>query len=873
MKLCESSAGVPTIPNLRVEEPKTADEVFELLKLGNRRRSQAPTDQNKESSRSHAILQVTVKSKPLGPAVNHELLTATLNLVDLAGSERCQKNRGERFVEGRNINKSLLQLGNCINALASKGAKFIPYRNSKLTFFLKDSLGGQCKTVMICNVSPSRISYNEVWQTLCYANRAKNIRIDPKKNQGKITYHFTQWQQMLRNSAKRQQELQDKLEDVVKKLRQKEKDLAEATAQIIRLQQTTSNDENEEITSDIEKLDRFKSALESCGENAIVTRISEKLSEIETLKLERDEISSRIGLWEKEDQDHVYSPSYTIITKQRENLKSKEREIDELQNKITDWKKTLLAKIGKKKAYCRGFLNQFLTSNGKQDITKIFEGWKSDLQKEQSSKKEKTEILLRNYFELYIRSSESIRKIFQTLEQFYQHCRKLATLTPELRELFGTSREIMTQKDIFYDPTLIPSGIQCREQLRIDQVLSWSKDICKGKVLPPSIACCEQELCESSERQHTNLDISVSIDEEDCCTDTKSPFPSINKTSSADVADPTSSSLESFFDNVNLSTEEGKSGLVKGTLIDFSPSSHKESRDMKNWDDSLEYNFQELEKARRELDIEVSPRAALSQHASNGRSSRMKVKAPAAYLKNVSKSLHSFIETDLTIRSRYFVNPVAEATSTQLHIRQDQNSEDENVFSISSEIDDHGERFRSTVDCLTCSKAKNPEEGVSNLESKTTTMVPLELKSSTRSSQIVSTYGQITPQTQITADNLSDCKLQKEEFFNSHLRRPSVFCNWEIQNWKLNYEHYSPKRNKTVNVGSDYEKVFRGDRVSIKGSIYLPILETKLNDIWTRPGHKRRPTRLFGSTKTLNHISVRPGLAGQEMENWRPLWM
>ena len=101
-------------------------------------------------------------------------------MVDLAGSERANKteNTGARQVEGQNINRSLLALGNCINALADKTKKIahVPYRDSKLTRLLKDSLGGNCLTTMIANVSPSHDQFDETLNSLKYANRAKNIK-------------------------------------------------------------------------------------------------------------------------------------------------------------------------------------------------------------------------------------------------------------------------------------------------------------------------------------------------------------------------------------------------------------------------------------------------------------------------------------------------------------------------------------------------------------------------------------------------------------------------------------------------------------------------------------------------------------------------
>ena len=114
-------------------------------------------------------------------------LQGKLSLIDLAGSERgtVTENRGIRLREGAKINTSLLALANCINALGDKTKKgfFVPFRDSKLTRMLKDSLGGNCKTVMITTISPASNQYEETINTLKYANRAKNIkmRVEPNK--------------------------------------------------------------------------------------------------------------------------------------------------------------------------------------------------------------------------------------------------------------------------------------------------------------------------------------------------------------------------------------------------------------------------------------------------------------------------------------------------------------------------------------------------------------------------------------------------------------------------------------------------------------------------------------------------------------------
>jgi kinesin family protein 18/19 len=147
----------PVVASITEIETCSGQEIMQLLHQGNSKRSQAATAANEVSSRSHAVLQVLVECRDRAPGVVANIKVGKLSLVDLAGSERAAntKNIGQRLMEGANINRSLLALGNCINALGEKGNKgnFVPYRDSKLTRLLKDSLGGNCRTVMIANIS------------------------------------------------------------------------------------------------------------------------------------------------------------------------------------------------------------------------------------------------------------------------------------------------------------------------------------------------------------------------------------------------------------------------------------------------------------------------------------------------------------------------------------------------------------------------------------------------------------------------------------------------------------------------------------------------------------------------------------------------
>ena len=192
LMLREDANQAVSVAGLSSHKPQNVQEVMDMIIRGNGYRTVSPTEANKESSRSHAVLQINVAQKDRNADVNEPHTMATLSIIDLAGSERASatKNRGERLTEGANINKSLLALGSCINALCDPRKKnHVPYRNSKLTRLLKFSLGGNCKTVMIVCVSPSSVHFDETQNTLRYANRAKNIQTKVTRNVYNVNRH------------------------------------------------------------------------------------------------------------------------------------------------------------------------------------------------------------------------------------------------------------------------------------------------------------------------------------------------------------------------------------------------------------------------------------------------------------------------------------------------------------------------------------------------------------------------------------------------------------------------------------------------------------------------------------------------------------
>ncbi|XP_061061870.1 kinesin-like protein KIF21A isoform X2 [Eubalaena glacialis] len=209
IRIHEDSAGGIYTVGVTTRTVITESEMMQCLKLGALSRTTASTQMNVQSSRSHAIFTIHLCQTRMCPQIDaesatdnkvisessqmneFETLTAKFHFVDLAGSERLKRTgaTGERAKEGISINCGLLALGNVISALGdkSKRATHVPYRDSKLTRLLQDSLGGNSQTIMIACVSPSDRDFMETLNTLKYANRARNIKNKVMVNQDRAS--------------------------------------------------------------------------------------------------------------------------------------------------------------------------------------------------------------------------------------------------------------------------------------------------------------------------------------------------------------------------------------------------------------------------------------------------------------------------------------------------------------------------------------------------------------------------------------------------------------------------------------------------------------------------------------------------------------
>ncbi|KAE8792470.1 Chromosome-associated kinesin KIF4A [Hordeum vulgare] len=200
IQIRETANGSITLAGVTEAEVKSKEEMALHLARGSSSRATGSTNMNSQSSRSHAIFTISVEQKRTSSSASekstsndYDILSSKFHLVDLAGSERAKRTGadGLRLKEGIHINKGLLALGNVISALGDekkrKEGAFVPYRDSKLTRLLQDSLGGNSKTVMIACISPADSNAEETINTLKYANRARNIQNKAVINRDPVT--------------------------------------------------------------------------------------------------------------------------------------------------------------------------------------------------------------------------------------------------------------------------------------------------------------------------------------------------------------------------------------------------------------------------------------------------------------------------------------------------------------------------------------------------------------------------------------------------------------------------------------------------------------------------------------------------------------
>ena len=217
------------VESLQEEAVTCVKDMINLITRGARNRHVGSTIMNKESSRSHSVLTTSIECKILNDQGNWQMKSSRFHIIDLAGSERAKNtnSEGQRLKEAGMINKSLSALGIVINSLVeiSEGKnRHVHYRDSKLTFLLRDSLGGNSKTTIIAAISPAQANGGETLSTLKFAQRAK----------------------LIKNKAVINEESSSTIHMLKQEIRRLKKELAESAQARMRLQDALSNQTNEE---------------------------------------------------------------------------------------------------------------------------------------------------------------------------------------------------------------------------------------------------------------------------------------------------------------------------------------------------------------------------------------------------------------------------------------------------------------------------------------------------------------------------------------------------------------------------------------------------------------------------------------------------
>lgn len=280
LELRERENGI-YVPNLHSVLCKSVEEMLHVMTMGNKNRTTGFTNMNEHSSRSHAVFLIKIEMCEMDSTA---IKVGCLNLVDLAGSERQSKTgaTADRLKEASKINRALSSLGNVISALAEK-SPHVPYRDSKLTRLLQDSLGGNSKTIMIANIGPSEYNYNETLTTLRYAHRAKTIQNKPVMNEDPQDTQLREYQEEI---ARLKQLITDRQsKEKPKEIKRKK------SARVCKTSESEKSDksesENEEVTVDDTVNEKQILALDAEANQAIgrekevTNELAKKLQELE----------------------------------------------------------------------------------------------------------------------------------------------------------------------------------------------------------------------------------------------------------------------------------------------------------------------------------------------------------------------------------------------------------------------------------------------------------------------------------------------------------------------------------------------------------------------------------------------------------------
>ena len=431
---------------------KSITEIEHVMKVGNQNRSVGRTNMNDHSSRSHAIFIITVECSQMDDNGEAHIRVGKLNLVDLAGSERQAKTgaMGDRLKEASKINLSLSALGNVISALVDGKSNHVPYRDSKLTRLLQDSLGGNARTVMVANIGPANYNYEETITTLRYANRAKNIKNKPRVNEDPKDAMLREFQEEI---ARLKAEINKKVPGVKRKGREKK---------IKKKQKSIDMKGENEKENDVEIKSESDAEVSDAGEDQEEEEDDDSIRDMEAnLATEKELLENDTSMLaeQKDKLLHEVRRKEAMLVREKEEKEKMANTILKMESKLLTGGKTIVDHTNE----LQRALEQRRAEVAARRVTEIEVARKLEEQEEKGVELEKNYSSLQQEVEIKTRK---LRKLFSKLQTYKQD---IVDVTEEYnrdrRDLEATQEELLKELKLKY--LIIENFIPVEEKERV----------------------------------------------------------------------------------------------------------------------------------------------------------------------------------------------------------------------------------------------------------------------------------------------------------------------------------------------------------------------------------------------------------------------
>ena len=431
---------------------KSITEIEHVMKVGNQNRSVGRTNMNDHSSRSHAIFIITVECSQMDENGEAHIRVGKLNLVDLAGSERQAKTgaMGDRLKEASKINLSLSALGNVISALVDGKSNHVPYRDSKLTRLLQDSLGGNARTVMVANIGPANYNYEETITTLRYANRAKNIKNKPRVNEDPKDAMLREFQEEI---ARLKAEINKKVPGVKRKGREKK---------IKKKQKSIDMKGENEKENEVEIKSESDAEVSDAGEDEEEEEDDDSIRDMEAnLATEKELLENDTSMLaeQKDKLLHEVRRKEAMLVREKEEKEKMANTILKMESKLLTGGKTIVDHTNE----LQRALEQRRAEVAARRVTEIEVARKLEEQEEKGVELEKNYSSLQQEVEIKTRK---LRKLFSKLQTYKQD---IVDVTEEYnrdrRDLEATQEELLKELKLKY--LIIENFIPVEEKERV----------------------------------------------------------------------------------------------------------------------------------------------------------------------------------------------------------------------------------------------------------------------------------------------------------------------------------------------------------------------------------------------------------------------